>query len=134
MNAGKTSALLQLNYNYNELGMKTMLFTSALDTRYGTDIIQSRIGLKHAARVYDANTDFNNEISPKNAQGRRDLPNVSCVFVDEAQFLSRQQVFDLAIISDKFKPYGTRRLLFVVMVCAQILKASYLKAVNICFQ
>lgn len=111
-----------------------MLFTSALDTRYGTDIIQSRIGLKHAARVYDATTYFNNEISPKNAQGRRDLLNesrddgVSCVFVDEAQFISRQQVFDLAKISDKFN------IPVFFMVCAQISKASYLKAVNICFQ
>ena len=92
MNAGKTTALLQLNHNYNEQGMKTILFTPVFDNRYGEDIIQSRIGLKHAAKSYDKNTDFYSIA--------RD---VSCIFVDEAQFLSRQQVLDLAKVSDNFK-------------------------------
>lgn len=91
MNAGKTTALLQLNHNYNERGMKTILFTPAFDTRYGKDIIQSRIGLKHAAISYDEKTDFNSIA--------RD---VNCVFVDEAQFLSRQQVIDLSKVADNF--------------------------------
>ena len=98
MNAGKTTALLQLNHNYNEQGMKTILFTPAFDKRYGEDIIQSRIGLKHTAKSYDINTNFYNIAQQLSLRTTA----VSCIFVDEAQFLSRQQVFDLAKVSDNF--------------------------------
>lgn len=77
MNAGKTTALLQLNHNYNEQGMKTILFTPAFDKRYGEDIIQSRIGLKHTAKSYDINTNFYNISQQLSLRTNA----VSCIFV-----------------------------------------------------
>ena len=46
MNAGKTTSLLQTDYNYHERGMGTVIFTNSIDTRYGKGIIRSRIGLQ----------------------------------------------------------------------------------------
>lgn len=91
MNAGKSTALLQAAFNYRERGMKTLIFTAAIDRRAGDGVVASRIGLKAPARVFDEATDLFAEIG---AAIRAD--GVACVFVDEAQFLSREQAMQLA--------------------------------------
>ena len=67
MNAGKTTSLLQSSYNYKERGMNTILFTAAIDNRYGTGTIKSRIGLEADANIYSATDDIF-EIVEKNHQ------------------------------------------------------------------
>ncbi|MYM81816.1 thymidine kinase [Duganella sp. FT50W] len=86
MNAGKSTYLLQVAHNYKENGMEVLLLTSALDERDGFGMISSRIGLKRSATTYSADTDF--FVLLKDA-------NVACVLVDEAQFLSVEQVHQL---------------------------------------
>ena len=95
MNAGKSTTLLQASFNYQERGMETMLFTAGLDTRYGTGRITSRIGLEAEAACFDADTDLRAATLAEHA--RRPL---SCVLVDEAQFLNKKQVWQLAAICD----------------------------------
>jgi thymidine kinase len=95
MNAGKSTTLLQADFNYRERGMETMLWTAALDDRFGAGAIRSRIGLSAEAGKFDATTDIRAAISSEAA--KRDL---ACVLVDEAQFLSRAQVLQLAAIAD----------------------------------
>lgn len=96
MNAGKSTALLQAAFNYRERGMKTLIFTAALDARAGPGIVASRIGLTEPARMFGAATDLYTEIQ---AAIRADA--VACVFVDEAQFLTKPQVWQLARIADR---------------------------------
>jgi len=96
MNAGKSTTLLQASFNYRERGMETMLFTAALDDRYGRGMITSRIGLEAEADLFDPATDLHTAIEAEHA--RRPL---SCVLVDEAQFLTRDQVFQLARVCDE---------------------------------
>lgn len=86
MNAGKSTYLLQVAHNYKENGMQVLLLTSALDGRDGYGVIASRIGLKSEATAYGAETDFSVLL--------RDVE-VACVLVDEAQFLSVEQVHQL---------------------------------------
>ena len=95
MNAGKSTTLLQADFNYRERGMETMLWTAALDDRVIRGVITSRIGLQSAAHVFGADTDLFDAVAAE--QAKRAL---SCVLVDEAQFLSKEQVFDLAAIAD----------------------------------
>ena len=96
MNAGKSTTLLQASFNYRERGMATMLLTAAIDDRYATGTIASRIGLEAPALPFDAATDI---LAAFEAQHAR-TP-LGCVLVDEAQFLTRAQVFDLARIADE---------------------------------
>lgn len=91
MNAGKSTALLQASFNYRERGMKTLIYTAAIDRRAGDGVVASRIGLSEKARVFDAGTDLFADI----AAGIRN-DGADCVFVDEAQFLSAEQVLQLA--------------------------------------
>jgi thymidine kinase len=91
MNAGKSTTLLQASFNYRERGMKTVIFTAAIDRRAGSGVVASRIGLKESARAFDETTDLFTEI-----EKAVDGDGASCVFVDEAQFLSREQVAQLA--------------------------------------
>lgn len=86
MNAGKTSSLLQVAYNYEENGESVLLLTSALDDRDGTGVISSRIGLKRDAETYNTRTNF---------LERLDGLKVACVLIDEAQFLTIDQVRQL---------------------------------------
>ncbi len=95
MNAGKSTTLLQADFNYRERGMTTMLWTAALDERFGKGLITSRIGLKAEAHKFEPDTDVHSQILLHHAQ----FP-LSCVLVDEAQFLSRMQVLQLADIAD----------------------------------
>ncbi len=107
MNAGKSTTLLQSSFNYQERGMETMLWTAAIDDRYDTGVITSRIGLQAEANRFDPNTDLRSEIEQEHA--KRSL---ACVMVDEAQFLSKDQVFQLASVCDELNipvlAYGLR--------------------------
>ncbi|MEC7559110.1 MAG: thymidine kinase [Pseudomonadota bacterium] len=95
MNAGKTTILLQASHNYRERGMNTMLLTARLDDRVGEGRIGSRIGLEAAAFVFDGDTDMASLIATQN-----DAAPLACVLVDEAQFLSDAQVWQLAAVAD----------------------------------
>ena len=95
MNAGKSSTLLQAAFNYNERGMRVSLWTAALDDRPGFGAISSRIGLASEAHRYDAQTDIEARVLGDHAEER-----VACVLVDEAQFLSETQVWQLARLAD----------------------------------
>ena len=99
MNAGKTTTLLQSEYNYRERGMETLLFTSALDFRSGLGCIKSRIGLHRAAYPFDDETNLLTFVMQKSKEVRA----LSCVLIDEAQFLSHQQVDQLCAIVDDMK-------------------------------
>ena len=94
MNAGKSTLLLQADFNYRERGMSTMLFTAALDRRAGFGVIASRIGLTMPANTFTATTDL------RAAVGAGEPP-LACVLVDEAQFLTRAQVWQLAGVADE---------------------------------
>lgn len=91
MNAGKSTLLLQASYNYRERGMATYLLTAALDHRGGAGRIASRIGIAAEADTYDTGTDLFARLSARLAEGA-----VACVFLDEAQFLTKDQVWQLA--------------------------------------
>ena len=95
MNAGKSTDLLRADFNYRERGMRTSLWTSALDTRSGGGRIVSRIGLKATAHVFDADTDLHAAIAADHA-----VAPLACVLVDEAQWLSPGQVWQLARVAD----------------------------------
>jgi|TARA_B100001540_G_scaffold197319_1_gene173778 thymidine kinase len=96
MNAGKSTMLLQANHNYTERGMNAQLYTSELDTRFGNDEITSRIGLKKKSNIFTTKTDIYSDILNKNNQ-----VSVDCLLVDEAQFLTKEQVVQLGMIVDK---------------------------------
>lgn len=87
MNAGKSTSLLQIAYNYEEQGQRVALFTAAIDDRAGVGKINSRLGLTREARVFDADTDFFALLG--SPQG------LACVLIDEAQFMSVEQVRQL---------------------------------------
>jgi thymidine kinase len=91
MNAGKSTLLLQAAYNYQEGGMQTYLLTANFDHRAGQARIASRIGIGADADTFDADTDLFAKIRDRLASGP-----CACVFVDEAQWLSREQVWQLA--------------------------------------
>jgi thymidine kinase len=95
MNAGKSTNLLQADFNYRERGMDTMLFTAAIDDRFAPGTITSRIGLEAAATPFDATTDIATLVAARHAHDR-----VACVLVDEAQFLTAAQVEQLAHLAD----------------------------------
>ncbi len=97
MNAGKSTVLLQSAYNYNERGMEVLLFTSRIDDRYGVGKIASRIGISMDAIAVGDQFDFLQFIETEYA----DQPKLSCVLVDEAQFLTKQQVWQLATVVDE---------------------------------
>ena len=95
MNAGKSTMLLQANHNYQERGMSTIIYTSSVDDRYGKKEIVSRIGLKAESNIFSSDTNIYEEvISFKKDKG------VDCVLIDEAQFLSKDQVAQLGQIVD----------------------------------
>ncbi len=87
MNAGKTTTLLQSAYNYRERGMDTLVLKPIVDDRYGSSIVRSRIGLETNAVSIAANVDLYTLAEKTNQQ----TP-LSCVLVDEAQFLKKPQV------------------------------------------
>ena len=108
MNAGKTTTLLQSAHNYHERGMRTLILVPKLDDRYGVGQVQSRIGLKAQGRIFGRDDDLQAIARADIAQGGP----LHCLLVDEAQFLSRAQVWQLSDIVDKLRipvlAYGLR--------------------------
>lgn len=107
MNAGKSTLLLQASYNYRERGMDTYLITAQLDTRAGEGKISSRIGISDAADTFAKSEDLFAKI-----QARLAHSSVACIFIDEAQFLTKAQVWQLARVVDDLNvpimAYGLR--------------------------
>ncbi len=107
MNAGKSTALLQSSYNYRERGMNTLVMTPALDDRYGAGKVTSRIGLETEATTFRPEQDLLDIVKSK-----LDESPLHCVLIDEAQFLTKEQVFQLGDVSDKLNipvlAYGLR--------------------------
>ncbi|MEO1968438.1 MAG: thymidine kinase [Sphingomonadaceae bacterium] len=96
MNAGKSSTLLQAAFNYGERDMRVSLWTAALDNRPGFGAISSRIGLSSDAHRFDTSTNIERAVLVDHEAER-----IACVLVDEAQFLSRDQVWQLARLADE---------------------------------
>ena len=94
MNAGKSTSLLQSNHNYIERGLKTILFTPKVDADMHEGKIHSRIGLEKSANIFDANFNFQDFF--KNTKKN----DISCVLIDEAQFLTSKQVRELCKVCD----------------------------------
>lgn len=108
MNAGKSTVLLQSSYNYQERGMDTLLFTPAIDNRSGRNKISSRIGLNSHAFTFEPQFD----LFSYSKQQLTINPKIKCILVDEAQFLTKQQVQQLTQIVDVLEipvlTYGIR--------------------------
>lgn len=98
MNAGKSTVLLQASHNYGERGMKTMLFTAELDNRSKVGNISSRIGLSEKASTFN-----NDDNLFSSVEERLSTDKISCVFVDEAQFLTDKQVWELSDVVEILK-------------------------------
>lgn len=99
MNAGKTTTLLQSAHNYRERGMRVAILTPRLDDRAGRGVVASRIGLKADGVAFDRDTDLQRLIAQDlDAHGK-----LGCVLVDEAQFLSRSQVWQLSEVVDQLR-------------------------------
>ena len=96
MNAGKSTSLLQSNHNYIARNLKTYLFTPKVDADEHKGTIHSRIGLKKEANVFDQEFQFYKFFKEKKVE------KISCIFVDEAQFLTEPQVKELCKVCDKF--------------------------------
>jgi thymidine kinase len=96
MNAGKSTMLLQANHNYMERGMNPVIYTSNLDSRFGKGEIVSRIGLKSKSNTFDLKTDIYNDILTFKENNL-----IDCVLIDEAQFLTKNQVDQLGKIVDE---------------------------------
>ncbi len=94
MNAGKSTSLLQSNHNYIDRGLKTILFTPKVDADMHEGKIHSRIGLEKSANIFDANFNFQDFF--KNTKKN----DISCVLIDEAQFLTSKQVRELCKVCD----------------------------------
>lgn len=108
MNAGKTTTLLQSAHNYHERGMRTRIYTPRLDDRFGAGVVASRIGLQATGVIFDRDDDLL-------AMTRVDIEMhgpLHCVLVDESQFMSKAQVWQITEIVDQLKipvlAYGLR--------------------------
>lgn len=98
MNAGKSTTLLQSSYNYQERGMNTLVYTAAIDDRYGVGKVSSRIGISQDARLFKNDSNLFDEITAYIADEK-----LHCILIDEAQFLTKQQVYQLTEVVDKLK-------------------------------
>ena len=107
MNAGKSTALLQASHGYRERGLETMVFTSSQDDRYGESEVVSRVGLRTPAHTYSATDNILNMVQDENEKNK-----LSCILIDEAQFLTKDQVQQLGQIVDEMNitvmAYGIR--------------------------
>ena len=95
MNAGKSTVLLQSSYNYQERGMRTLVFVPAIDTRSGLGRVRSRIGLEAPAEVLTPTDNLLNRVRHEHT-----IDPIACVLIDEAQFLTRAQVEQLSDVAD----------------------------------
>ena len=98
MNAGKSTALLQASHGYRERGLETMVFTSSKDDRYGESEVVSRVGLRSPAHTYSESDNILKIIHDENEKHE-----LSCILIDEAQFLTKDQVKQLGKIVDELK-------------------------------
>ncbi len=107
MNAGKSTVLLQASYNYRERGMQTIVLLPSIDTRFGAGKVTSRIGLSSEATEFSHLEDLFQLVDTVHQENR-----VGCIFVDEAQFLTRDQVYQLGEVADQLSipvlAYGLR--------------------------
>ena len=108
MNAGKTTTLLQSAHNYHERGMRTLILTPRLDNRYGEGVVASRIGLSARGHIFERDDDL---LAIVQANIEKNGP-LHCVLVDESQFLSKRQVWQLSEVVDQLDvpvlAYGLR--------------------------
>ena len=106
MNAGKTTKLLQSSFNYKERGMDTILYTFKFDNRFGESKVASRIGLSETAFTFDKDLNIYEDISKKIHS------KTACIFIDEAQFLTKLQILGLCKVVDELDipvlAYGLR--------------------------
>jgi thymidine kinase len=107
MNAGKSTALLQSSYNYRERGMNTLVLAPEFDNRFGTGKVTSRIGIETDATTFRPEDNLLDLI-----QKQCDEQPLHCVLIDEAQFLTKEQVFQLGEVTDNLNipvlAYGLR--------------------------
>jgi thymidine kinase len=107
MNAGKSTTLLQSCYNYNERGMHTVIFSPAIDDRYQVGKVTSRLGIESNAEILQKDTDILKSINDLNF-----IQKIDCILIDEAQFLTKQQVFQITEVVDQLNipvlTYGLR--------------------------
>ncbi|HEM3195233.1 thymidine kinase [Streptococcus suis] len=94
MNSGKTIEILKVAHNYEEQGKPVVIMTSALDTRDAFGVVSSRIGMRREAVAIDDEMDIFGYIQKME-------PRPYCVLIDEAQFLRRHHVYDLARVVDE---------------------------------
>lgn len=95
MNAGKSTVLLQSAHNYQERGMRALLLTAAIDDRFAEGQITSRIGISEKASVFNKDTDIMASVLLESQQSE-----LSCILIDEAQFLTKEQVYALSDVVD----------------------------------
>jgi thymidine kinase len=107
MNAGKSTALLQSSYNYKERGMNTLVLAPEFDNRFGSGKVTSRIGIEADAKTFRPEDNLLDVI-----QKQCDEQPLHCVLIDEAQFLTKEQVFQLGEVTDNLNipvlAYGLR--------------------------
>lgn len=107
MNAGKSTSLLQSSYNYKERGMNTLVLAPRFDDRFGGGKVTSRIGIESDATTFENDTNLFDVIAARSAEEP-----LHCVLIDEAQFLTRDQVFQLTEVTDQMSipvlAYGLR--------------------------
>ncbi len=107
MNAGKSTSLLQSSYNYRERGMNTLVLAPQFDDRYGAGKVASRIGIEAEATTFTGDTNLFDVVADRHAAEK-----LHCVLIDEAQFLTRDQVFQLGEVTDRLNipvlAYGLR--------------------------
>lgn len=107
MNAGKSTSLLQSAYNYKERGMRAEIFTAALDDRFGQGLVASRIGLQATANLFTKESNLIEDCQKLIKSGK-----IDCILIDEAQFLTKEQVIQLTTVVDELDipvlAYGLR--------------------------
>ena len=112
MNAGKSTILLQAAHNYRERGMEAFLITAKLDNRAGQPKIVSRIGIEGKAQLFDSKDDLFLIIKEKVKEKK-----LNCILLDEAQFLSKKQVWQLGRVVDDLQiPVITEDAIFPVPI------------------
>lgn len=107
MNAGKSTHLLQSSYNYRERGLRTLLYTARIDDRFAEGQVSSRLGINADANLFEQETDILSEVKASHSSNK-----IDCLLIDEAQFLTTEQVKQLTDIVDHLKipvlAYGIR--------------------------
>jgi len=107
MNAGKSTHLLQSSYNYRERGLNTVLYTAMIDDRFGKGKVSSRLGIDAEAKLFEPHSNIYLEVAEICQSSK-----IACVLIDEAQFLTEEQVKQLTDIVDNLNvpvlAYGIR--------------------------